>query len=179
MENEQMVKDALSYVLGSDLHEVWRASRKLKDGRYEPRIKKSEDESWNASHGTDQVDIANHSFEELPSNWQYENLETAKAAINLVFDKVISSETITPEEIDSMASIIHDEWLKRNEWVFDSNYGDPKLAAPFEQLSKEEQDKDRAQLGPAISKVQAYLEGKIDINTICEQYGLSNIGKTK
>ena len=27
---------------------------------------------------------------------------------------------------------------------YDSNYGDPKLAVPYEQLSKEEQDKDKA-----------------------------------
>lgn len=77
MSNE-LVKDALSYALGADLHEAWRAPRKLADGGFEPRIKKSKDEAWNLLHGTDLVDIANHSFEELPSNWQYENLEAAR-----------------------------------------------------------------------------------------------------
>ena len=72
-----------------------------------------------------------------------------------------------------MASIIHDEWLKRNNWVFDANYGDPKLAVPYEQLSKEEQDKDKAQLLPAIEKVKLYLEGNINIDQICEQYGIN------
>lgn len=42
-----------------------------------------------------------------------------------------------------MASHIHEEWLKRNSWVFGSNYGDPKLAVLYSELSQEE-DKDIA-----------------------------------
>lgn len=172
MENT-IIKNALSYDLGSDLHEAWRAPRKQEDGSFEPRIKTSKDEAWNASHGTNEVDIANCSFEQLPSNWQYENLEAARVVIELVFDKIIAGESFTEEEITEMASTIHEEWLKRNEWVFDPNYGDPKLAVPYNQLSKEEQDKDKAQLGPAIEKVQAYIDGKINIEDICSQYGIN------
>lgn len=51
------------------MHEVWRNSRKREDGTYESRIKKSKDEEWNLAYGTDEVDIANCTFEELPSNW--------------------------------------------------------------------------------------------------------------
>lgn len=175
--DDKVVKDALSYSLGSDLHEAWRALRKREDGTFEPRIKKSKDEAWNASHGTDEVDIANCSFEELPSNWQYENLEAARVAIELVYDKTISQEPITQEELEEMGSVIHEEWLKRNPWVYDSNYGDPKLAVPFLQLSKEEQDKDKSQVGPAQAKVKAYMNGLIDVESICEQYGIEPFGK--
>ena len=171
--NDEIIKIALSYALGSDLHEAWRATRKLEDGTFEPRIKKSKDEVWNINHGTDQVDIANCSFEQLPSNWQYENLEAAKVAIEQVYDKTMSYEPITPKELEQMAANIHVEWLKRNAWVFDPNYGDAKLAVPYEQLSKEEQDKDKAQIGPAQAKVQAYMNGLINIEQICEQYGIS------
>ena len=173
MENQNLVKEALSYSLGSDLHEVWRAPRKREDGTYEPRMKKSKDEAWNASHGTDDVDIANHSFAELPSNWQYENLEAAKVVIGLVFDKVMAGTEITNEELREMAFVVHDEWLKRNSWVYDPNYGNPSLAVSFDKLSKEEQDKDIAQLIPAIEKVKAYIAGQIDINAICSAYGLT------
>ena len=179
MENTNVIKNALSYSLGSDLHEAWRAPRKQADGTFEPRIKKSKDEAWNISHGTDEVDIANCSFEELPSNWQYENLEAARVAIDMVFDKTMAQEPISQQEADEMASTIHDEWLKRNDWVFDAQYGDPKLAVPFAQLSKNEQDKDRAQLGPAQAKVQAYMAGKIDINAVCQQYGISTTSKAR
>ena len=178
MSNE-LVKEALSYALGADLHEAWRAPRKLADGGFEPRIKKSKDEAWNLLHGTDLVDIANHSFEELPSNWQYENLEAARVAINLVFDKVMANEEFTTEETLQMASIIHEEWLKRNDWVYDPNYGDPRLAVSFEQLSKEEQDKDIAQLAPAIAKVEAYMMGKVDVIELCDKYGLGSNKKSK
>ncbi len=51
------------------MHEVWRNSRKREDGTYESRIKKSKDEEWNLAHSTDEVDIANCTFEELHSNW--------------------------------------------------------------------------------------------------------------
>ena len=172
--DDKAIKDALSYALGSDLHEAWRAPRKKEDGTFEPRIKISKDEAWNANHGTDKVDIANCLFEELPSNWQYENLEAAKVAIELVYDKTMSNEQITQEEIEQLGSIIHEEWLKRNSWVYDPNYGDPKLAVPYEQLSKEEQDKDKVQLVQAQKKVQDYMMGLIDIDTLCNQYGISN-----
>lgn len=176
--SDSVIKEALSYALGSDLHEAWRAPRKKEDGTFEPRIKKSKDDAWNASHGTDEVDIANCSFEQLPSNWQYENLEAARVAIEQVYDKTMNGEPITPAEAEQMASIIHEEWLKRNSWVFDANYGDPKLAVPYQQLSKEEQDKDKAQIGPAQAKVQAYINGLIDVDAICEQYNIATSSKS-
>ena len=123
------------------------------------------------------MDIANCSFEQLPSNWQYENLEAARVAIELVYDKTISGESFMPDEIEQMASIIHDEWLKRNDWAFDPEYGAPELTVPYAQLSKEEQDKDKAQLGPAYKKVQAYVDGLINIEEICEQYKLPTSSK--
>ena len=170
---DRIVKEALSYSLGSDLHEAWRAPRKREDGTFEPRIKKSKDENWNAIHGTDEVDIANTCFEELPSNWQYENLEAAKVAIDQVYDKELSGEEITPAELEQMASNIHEAWLKRNTWVFDANYGNPKLAVPYAMLSLEEQNKDKAQIRPAQVKVNAYLNGLINIDEICAKYNIS------
>jgi rubredoxin len=174
----RIIKEALAYSLASDLHEAWREPRKKADGTFEPRIKKSKDEAWNEAHGTNKVDIANTSFAELPSNWQYENLEAARVAIELVYEKAMAEELFTAEDIEKMASIIHKEWLKRNDWVFDEQYGDPKLTVSYEQLSKEEQDKDKAQLVPAIAKVQAYKYSLIDIDTICQTYGINANSKT-
>lgn len=76
-----------------------------------------------------------------------------------------------------MASHIHEEWLKRNSWVFDSNYGDPKLAVPYNELSQEEKDKDIAQLLPVCNKVEAYKQGLINIEELCDKYGIQS-GKT-
>ena len=167
-----VVKNALSYSLGSDLHEDWRLTRKKEDGTYEPRIKKSKDEDWNINHGTDEVDIANCSFDELPSNWQYENLEAAKVAIDLVYDKTLAGEDITSEEKEQMASVVHDEWLKRNDWVFDSEYGDPNLAVSYEDLSEDEKYKDKIQLDNAKEKVEEYVKDLIDVEELCTKYNL-------
>ena len=172
--DENIVKEALSYSLGSDLHEAWRAPRKKDDGTYEPRMKKSKDEVWNAKNGTDQVDIANCSFSELPSNWQYENLEAARVVISLVFDKTMNGTAISEDELEQMAAIIHNEWLRRNDWVYDPNYGDPKLAVPYHDLSEEEKQKDRDQVAPAQRKVQDYKDGLIDVQSICDEYNITN-----
>ena len=167
--NHETIKLALSYSLASDLHEAWRNTKKKEDGTYEPQIKKSTDELWNEKHQTNIVDIANSKFEELPKNWQHENLEAAKIAIDLVYNYVLCYEPITFEELETMAAIIHNEWLKRNSWVNDPNYGNPELAVSYEYLSKEEQDKDKIQIFYAQSKVNAYLNGIIEIDDICKQ----------
>lgn len=75
-------------------------------------------------------------FSSLSRVSQKDNLEAARVAIELVYDKTISGEPFTPSEIEQMASVIHNEWLKRNPWVFHPQYGAPKLAVPYEQLSK-------------------------------------------
>lgn len=171
--DKELIKAALSYSLGSDLHEAWRTTKKREDGSYEPTKRKSKDETWNSAHGTDEVDIANCSFEELPTNCQYDNLASAKILINLVFDKVMAGEVLSLEEEETYASIIHEEWLRRNSWVFDSEHGNPKLAVSYINLPQEDKDKYKSQLDPAIRKVQDYIDGLIDIDEICETYKIS------
>ena len=78
-----------------------------------------------------------------------------------------------------MASTIHEEWLKRNQWVYDRFHGDPKLALPYNQLPKNEQDKDKAQIMPAANTVKDYLRGLIDIEELCKQYNIPTNDKTK
>lgn len=168
--NDDAIKEALAYSLASDLHEAWRANRKLEDGTFEPRIKKSTDEAWNTKHQTDEVDIANSSFEQLPRNWQFENLEAARVAINLVYDSTISGEKMTQEKIEEASSNVHMAWLERNTWVFDPNYGDKSLAVPYEELSEEEKAKDRVQIMEGIQKVKSYLQGEINIDSIISTY---------
>lgn len=165
-------KELLSYSMGADLHEAWRAGRKREDGTYEPRMKKTKDQAYIDAHGgNNEVDIANLSFEELPSDWQYENLEAAKVAINEVYDVIIQGKELTKEMIEKMSSVVHDEWLKRNDWVFSSDYGDPVLSKPYYELPKEEQAKDRVQIRQAIEKVMKYKQGEISLEELNTTYG--------
>ena len=242
--DDRVVKDALSYALGSDLHEAWcnqelytfflRAQQEfaksqnfgqaIRQACYKGEDKRNEvelDTGWLIHHetyasqcltdfsvfkdlfnkgiievkrftkrsltpeeitraGNDYVNGKENilrSFSQLSSSSQKDNLEAARVAIELVYDKTMGREPIAPEELEQMGSTIHEEWLKRNSWVYDPNYGNPKLAVPYEQLSKEEQDKDKAQVGPAQAKVQAYMSGLIDVASICEQYGIQSSGK--
>lgn len=171
MQNKR-AKELLSYSMGSDLHEVWRAGRKLEDGTYEPRIKKTKDQAYIDAHGgNNEVDIANLSFAELPSDWQFENLEAAKVAINQVYDVMMGDTPVTKEQIEAMSSVVHDEWLKRNSWVFDPEYGNPDQAKPYQELSAEEKAKDRNQIKEAMTKVIKYREGEISLEDLESEFG--------
>ena len=169
---DKRAKELLSYSMGSDLHEVWRAGRKLEDGTYEPRIKKTKDQAYIDTHGgNNEVDIANLSFAELPSDWQFENLEAAKVAINQVYDVMMGDTPVTKEQIEAMSSVVHDEWLKRNSWVFDPEYGNPDQAKPYQELSAEEKAKDRNQIKEAMTKVIKYREGEISLEDLETKFG--------
>lgn len=169
---DKRAKELLSYSMGSDLHEVWRAGRKLEDGTYEPRIKKTKDQAYIDAHGgNNEVDIANLSFAELPSDWQFENLEAAKVAINQVYDVMMGDTPVTKEQIEAMSSVVHDEWLKRNSWVFDPEYGNPDQAKPYQELSAEEKAKDRNQIKEAMTKVIKYREGEISLEELETKFG--------
>lgn len=169
---DKRAKELLSYSMGSDLHEVWRAGRKLDDGTYEPRIKKTKDQAYIDAHGgNNEVDIANLSFAELPSDWQFENLEAAKVAINQVYDVMMGDTPVTKEQIEAMSSVVHDEWLKRNSWVFDPEYGNPDQAKPYQELSAEEKAKDRNQIKEAMTKVIKYREGEISLEDLESEFG--------
>ena len=148
-------KEYFAQKIGSYLHEEWRKTRLNEDGTYEPRMKKSKDLARTQKHGTDEVDIANTIFEDLPSNWQYENLEAAKVAVDLVYEKVINGEEITSEMIEEMSSVVHEKWLERNDWVYDKDYWNPILAQSYNLLPEEEKAKDRAQIEAAIQIIKS------------------------
>ena len=140
MENS-IIKELLSYSLGADLHEKMRDTLKREDGSYESKIKTTKDIVWTMKHNTDVVDIANCHFYELPEDWQSENLEAARVVINLVFNRIVDNIEFTPEEIEIMSSVVHNNWLKRHKEVYDFELGNPLQAIPYSDLSEEEKAK--------------------------------------
>lgn len=125
--------------LASVFHENWRASRAQPNGGFEPRVKTTKDAKWKAKHGTDQVDIANTPFEDLPEDWQAENRAAAKVVVDLMRTR---GNNLSREEA---GAAIHDAWLERNDWA---RGGD--LDVPFAKLPKDEQDKDVEQYDAAV-----------------------------
>jgi len=154
-------KNKMTMETASSFHNDWRSPRKQEDGSYEPRdkalIRKDGKEKWvnKKDIGNYEVlkeqDIANTDFKDLDPHWQKENLEAAKVAVDLVS----SHEGEFDERfIEEASSKVHDEWLKRNDWVFNKDYGNPVLAKPYRGLPEEEKDKDRAQIKKAIEVVK-------------------------
>ena len=117
--------------LAKMMHEEWRQGRRKEDGSFEPRPKKTKDAEWTGKHaGQDEIDIANTEFEELPRDWQEENLLSAKVAI---------------EKIEEALYIVHDKWLDRNDGFAQS---DQKVQ--YSRLPKGEQLKDIVILEKAL-----------------------------
>ena len=109
-------------------------------------------------------------FEKISEASRKDNLDAARYAVTLVFDAVMDGREISSEEFENMAALIHNDWLLRNSWVYDKEYGNPKLAVPYGQLDLEEKEKDRQQLRQAIAKVKAYINGEIDLCKIEKQF---------
>ena len=173
MYHNEEIKESLIMSLWSDLHEEWRKGRLREDGTYEPRWKPAEDDKWSESHGwAEELDIANTKFEDLSPKWQKSNYEAAKFVIDLVYDSVISVHYPVPrhfdekisyrdvfnfEAIESFASEVHEDWMRRNSWDIKSR---PELFVPYSELPEEEKLKDRRQVLQAIRKVEAKAQAR-------------------
>ncbi len=143
-EKEYFATEVWSY-----LHEERRKTRLKDDGTYEPRWKDAKDEEWSKAHWwAKEIDIANTKFEDLSGAWQHENLEAGKVAVDLVYEKVINWEEITPEMIEEMSSVVHEKWLERNPWEKWWN-----LDKPYSELPEIEKAKDRNQILKAIETI--------------------------
>ena len=70
------------------MHDEWRAPRRLDDGRYEPRPKKTTDQAWIAKNNTDEVDIANTDYKDLPVDREKETKASATVAVGLTAERV-------------------------------------------------------------------------------------------
>lgn len=118
--------------LATLLHESWRKGRYVEEGKsYTPRIKTTTDQKWIDAHGgSAEIDIANTSFDGLPTDWQEENLLSAKVAV---------------EKVEDVLNLIHDNWLDRND-----QFASPEQKAQYSRLPNHEKLKDIDVLEDAI-----------------------------
>src|SRR3989344_5653199 len=126
--------------LASTLHENWRKTRLNDRGEYDPRIKPTRDEVWVEAHGTDQVDIANTAYEDLPVDWQAENKAAAEVVVGILDESNGNLDLSNTEARSQVGQTVHKAWLSRNEWAKGG-----ELDKPFEELPPEEQAKDIVQ----------------------------------
>jgi len=129
------LRDWHKYHVASQLHELWRAPRRRPVGSippYDPRPKVISGHTF---------DIANLNFDELPERWQRENVETAQYVCDAAYAQIAATGSALFDEamLEARSSDLHDFWIARNKaWC------DPALTVPFLELSKQEQEKDRA-----------------------------------
>ena len=133
--------------LGSQLHEEWRKPRWREESKdYEPRIKKTKDQAWSQAHGgAMEVDIANTSYEGLPSEWQGENKISAEIAVTEVEKAVETGTPLDESFVEAASSTLHDKWLERN-----GSWAPPEQNKPYAELSEEEKEKDRVIIRKAV-----------------------------
>jgi len=132
-------------------HEERRKSIIKLDWTYESRVEKTTDlERIHCHNWEKKVDIINTKFEDLPNDWKKENIEAAKVAVYLVYQKITNWEEITPEMIEEMSEIVHNERLKRN-WITGSF---ENQRVEFKDLTEEEKVKDRNQIIRAIEIIK-------------------------
>jgi hypothetical protein len=132
--------------IAGQLHDSWRVSRKLEDGTIEPREKVTKDQEWINSHGTDRVDIANTTYEDLPLDWQAENKASAEVALGSVYKIAFYGEGQFGDRnflnfdsfVEWASSEVHEGWLDRN-----GSWAPPEQKLPYESLPEEEKEKDR------------------------------------
>jgi hypothetical protein len=133
---------AATHTLATEFHEDWRKKTRLNGGgSFEPCIKPTDDAAWIEAHGTDQVDIANTDYDELPTDWQAENKAAAEVVVGVMVEYNGAIDLSSKDVRSQVGGTIHDAWLSRNDWAKGG-----ELDVPFTQLSAEEQVKDIAQV---------------------------------
>lgn len=123
--------------IATALHDNWRESLRVGEGGYLPDVEETKDKEWIRTHGSGQVDIANTNFEELPRDWQAENIAAARVVLGLLLEGGGYVWLHRDGEEERVGGIIHDAWVQRH----------PEAAAegldvPFAELPWDQQDKD-------------------------------------
>ena len=97
------------------------------------------------------IDIANLPYNEYSDYWKEQNRGGAEFLIQLLEEygeeEILKQDFVNDREArQKFGHLVHENWLSRNEWVKDPQYGDPNLAKPFAELDPVEQQKDIDQL---------------------------------
>ncbi|GGL07439.1 hypothetical protein [Nocardia jinanensis] len=147
-------RDELTEELASRLHNEWRAPRLRDDGRYEERPKQvRDDQEWITAHGTDQVDIANTDYRDLPLDYRRENQESAKVALPLALDEHLAGrDPARAGFVEDASEQVHIAWLDRNR-----DWAPPDQSLPYGRLSEEEKEKDRVVVRAAVDLINEQL----------------------
>ena len=106
------------------------------------------------------VDIANAPYDQFSEYWKGQNRGGAEFLISLVdevgADNIRALDLSDPEVQEKYGTLIHANWLERNQWVLDPQYGNSVLAQSYADLPADERQKDIDQM----RVLQGWLEAQ-------------------
>jgi len=129
-----------AYEIWVKWHEKWAEDFRNNNPEEKTREKNTTDKKWIEKNKTNTVDILNTAFEELPRDWQGENLDAWNAVISLIDAKIKLWHTL---DIEKLSSEVHEDWMKRNPIEDWKNEEDKAKYVPYSQLSEELKELDR------------------------------------
>jgi hypothetical protein len=133
--------------VASAFHADWQKTQAPEGAGRKPKFKATKDEAWIKRHGTDQVDIANTSYADLPDDWQKENRDAAEVAQRILKEHGGTVDLTDEKTRLAVGEQIHQAWLSREN---NSYAKGGELDKPFADLPRAEQDKDTDQLKVAM-----------------------------
>jgi hypothetical protein len=130
--------------VGARAHEMLVALRGTK-----PYIKQTTDAAWIAKNGTDEVNLAQCAYDELPSDWKRERDAGAEIAVRAVRDALQSGRVLDAVFIEEVSKELHDKWLERNA----HRAGEVQMRA-YADMPESEKEKDRCFVRAALGVVK-------------------------
>lgn len=147
LDKQKIKTERIIASVARELHDEWRQSRWIEEsGNYDSKVEKTKDLEWSRKNkGATEVDIANTSYEDLPSDWQVEGKASAEVAITEVEAAMREGRQLDDAFIEEASSALHDKWLERN-----GSSMSPDQNKPYSELAEEEKEKDRVIIRKAI-----------------------------
>ena len=169
MEKKSFNTEVVSSV-AEQLHENWRAPRKLEDNTFEPRVKiqalLSDGRTKWFNEGTEpqdaevlqSQDIANTAFTDLDPQWQAENKAAAEFVVPAVMQVLGDNTSLSISQTTDLADQVHQAWISRNDWVNHPEHGNPEMAAPYSELSEKLQYEDLKHVLTTLTAIESTIE---------------------
>ena len=166
----QVATPELVQNVASQLHENWRAPRKLEDNTFEPRVKiqalLSDGRTKWFNEGTEpqdaqilqSQDIANTFFADLDPQWQAENKAAAEFVVPAVMQVLGDNTSLSISQTTDLADQVHQAWVSRNDWVHHPEYGNSEMASPYSELSEKLQYEDLKHVLTTLTAFESTIE---------------------
>lgn len=119
--------------VGARAHEMLVALRDTKS-----YVKQTTDAAWIAKNGTDEVDLAQCAYDELPLDWKFERDAGARIALEAVLRARAEGRDTGEEFVEEVAHLLHVKWLERNS----DRAGEMQMRA-YADMPESEKEKDR------------------------------------